>query len=103
MITLQSDVGMFLFWLREGLKASTRKLAREMGIEYSLLKALRDKFRKPAIWEVEQMAAYARRMVAEGKIREPRKPYLWNWCVVSPLEGGVPKRPQVMCLKDFYS
>jgi len=103
MITLHSDVGLFVYWLREGLHASTRKLARETGIDLSALKALRDRTRKPDIWEVDRLTSYARRMVAEGKIREPRQPYLWNWCIVSPLVNeGVPERPLVTCLRDFY-
>lgn len=103
MITIQSDASLFLYWLREGLHSSTRKLAREMGIELSALRALRDRTRKPDIWEADRMATFGRKMMAEGKIREPRKPYLWNWSAGSPLDSTVRRRPMVTCLKDFYT
>jgi hypothetical protein len=102
MICLQSDIGMFLYWLQEGLHASTRKIARLMKIDLAELRALRDGVRKPTLAELDRMAAFARRIVAEGKIREPHSPYLWNWSIVSPFEDTAPVRPLVTTLKDFY-
>ena len=103
MICLQSDIGMFIFWLRTGLKWSTRKLAREMGIDLSELRKLQAGSRRPAFDELAVMIEYSRRIVADGILPEPRKPYAWNWAVPAPLEErDTPARPMIYGFRDFY-
>jgi hypothetical protein len=94
---------MCLYWLREGLFASTRKLAKEIGIPLTALRALRDGARKPTMQELDRMDAYARKMVTEGKIRAPKIPYPWDWSVISLLDDAKPReRPVIQCYRDLF-